>query len=467
MTVVNIAYSGAFDPAVYVPTFDPTGTLAANLVSGEVHTIIANTGQNFNFIVPLFAPFFAYAGAFSVLYHPPSGPDRLLVEGVDYNLAFQFLGASRGTALPVYGGIVLLNNTLAGNLTLAYRTLGGNWTINRPALNAILTGFVQNPRTTTWEIVANLPTVFPPITHAWNLQDLVGASQIVTAINSIATAVTNKTNPASASLIAHIADLGNPHAVTAAQIGLGNVSNYLLATLAEAKLGTATDKYMTPSLVKASVGENSLQYGIAEPDVNTPLLPKFYLDTSKTPNRLWALDNAGVWQIQGGDGGTSIPESAAAFAPVNQLDVVRYNGLVLTQAIADGSSPDHAAIGFADKSSLKIVTAGLMSGFSGLTPGAQYFLSPFTPGAITTVDTNDSIKVGIARSSNQMVVNIDTSGGNMPTGGGTDKIFIINGQLINYDFTIKATDNVISGGPLTVQNGKTVTITPGGTWTII
>ncbi len=54
-----------------------------------------------------------------------------------------------------------------------------------------------------------------------------------------------------ADFAAFIARRDNPHEVTAAQVGLGNVANYSVATLEEAIAGLASDKYMTPANSKA------------------------------------------------------------------------------------------------------------------------------------------------------------------------------------------------------------------------
>jgi len=54
------------------------------------------------------------------------------------------------------------------------------------------------------------------------------------------------TKAAGAELDAHKSDKANPHNVTKAQIGLGNVQNYGIATQAEAEAGTVNNKYMTP-----------------------------------------------------------------------------------------------------------------------------------------------------------------------------------------------------------------------------
>ena len=51
----------------------------------------------------------------------------------------------------------------------------------------------------------------------------------------------------------HEAKKNNPHAVTKAQTGLGNVDNFLTATRAEAETGTANDRFMTPLRTYQSV----------------------------------------------------------------------------------------------------------------------------------------------------------------------------------------------------------------------
>ncbi|WP_259761582.1 pyocin knob domain-containing protein [Lactococcus lactis] len=65
-----------------------------------------------------------------------------------------------------------------------------------------------------------------------------------------------------ANLASHLADKNNPHKVTAAQVGLGNVQNFGLATEDEAKQGISNAKYMTPSLTQAvlSANINSIAY---------------------------------------------------------------------------------------------------------------------------------------------------------------------------------------------------------------
>jgi hypothetical protein len=53
------------------------------------------------------------------------------------------------------------------------------------------------------------------------------------------------------------------------------------------------------------------------------------------------------------------------------------------------------------------------------------------------------------------------------TGGGSDEIFIENGQTITTNYTITTSKNAMSAGPLTINNGITVTVPSGSVWTIL
>src|SRR5690606_35165600 len=51
----------------------------------------------------------------------------------------------------------------------------------------------------------------------------------------------------------HAKRTDNPHGVTKAQVGLGSVANYGVASQAEAETGTANNKYMTPLWTKQAI----------------------------------------------------------------------------------------------------------------------------------------------------------------------------------------------------------------------
>lgn len=65
--------------------------------------------------------------------------------------------------------------------------------------------------------------------------------------------VDNVKQASKAEFDAHANDTNNPHGVTKAQVGLGSVQNYGIATQEEALAGTAHNKYMTPLRTKEAI----------------------------------------------------------------------------------------------------------------------------------------------------------------------------------------------------------------------
>ena len=53
------------------------------------------------------------------------------------------------------------------------------------------------------------------------------------------------------------------------------------------------------------------------------------------------------------------------------------------------------------------------------------------------------------------------------TGGGNDQIFWENSTNVTVDYTITDGKNAMSAGPITIDNGITVTVGVGETWTIV
>jgi hypothetical protein len=52
-------------------------------------------------------------------------------------------------------------------------------------------------------------------------------------------------------------------------------------------------------------------------------------------------------------------------------------------------------------------------------------------------------------------------------GGGADQVFYENGQTVTTDYTIGATTNAMSAGPITINSGVTVTVNSGGNWVLV
>lgn len=53
------------------------------------------------------------------------------------------------------------------------------------------------------------------------------------------------------------------------------------------------------------------------------------------------------------------------------------------------------------------------------------------------------------------------------TGGGTDKVFYENSQTVTANYTLSAGQNAMSAGPITINNGVTVTVPNGQEWTVV
>jgi hypothetical protein len=53
------------------------------------------------------------------------------------------------------------------------------------------------------------------------------------------------------------------------------------------------------------------------------------------------------------------------------------------------------------------------------------------------------------------------------TGGGTDSVFFENALVVTTDYTIPATSNAGTFGPISINDGVTVTVTDPSVWTIV
>ena len=53
------------------------------------------------------------------------------------------------------------------------------------------------------------------------------------------------------------------------------------------------------------------------------------------------------------------------------------------------------------------------------------------------------------------------------TGGGSDQIFVENGQTVTTDYTITVGKNAMSAGPITINTGVNVSVPTDSTWIIV
>lgn len=209
--------------------FDPTGTKLSNKVENEQQILTITNTRDYHFLVPRFAPYFA--SSMRLYIRLLNNDIRPLVEGIDYYHSHMFMEGSRACANAIYGSVTILNMELAGVILMTYQTLGGDWVIGEDKIAEILSDYLRNPRTTTWESVANTPYEFPVIDHVWNLDDMVGMTEIVQSINGVEAAVISSITDDARF---HAVDYNNPHRVKAWQVGAYDKSETNVRIMAHA-----------------------------------------------------------------------------------------------------------------------------------------------------------------------------------------------------------------------------------------
>ena len=103
----------------------------------------------------------------------------------------------------------------------------------------------------------------------------------------------------------------------------------------------------------------------------------------------------------------------------------------------------------------------------------------FTTGSSERVRIASAGQIGIAGANYGTSGQVLTSGGTSAaptwsdpagggaTGGGSDKVFIENDLVVTTDYSIPATKNAGTFGPITVNSGVTVTVPSSSTWSIV
>ena len=236
----------------YSYALDTTGSLAANKITDERHTIAAVNDRDYNFIIPDFAPY--HAGSLKI-WIEENNTLLPLVEGVNWNPSLQFAGASLAISRPIFGAISFNDLGFTGQVLIEYQTLGGEYTLAQDKVTEVLANIIYNPRGSTWEEITSLPTMFPPIDHPWNFADMVGMSEVRDALDAIEQAIINK---AGGNIDDHVQNFLNPHRVTKNIVGLGNVENYPPATITQGIQGLSNETTLTPLVLRAVLEELGL-----------------------------------------------------------------------------------------------------------------------------------------------------------------------------------------------------------------
>lgn len=232
--------------------YNPQGNLDGAWVPEELVTVRPSTGTGFNFLVPKYAPYFRNG---LKIYNPET--NAYLEEGVDFLCTHPFRAMAALTGLELYGSIMLLDTAFSGQLQLNYFSLGGEFTLDQQQILNVLANNLYDPRVTFWEKVADVPSVFPPINHQHNVEtDTMTWDDVVAAIESLKEPLEEGFNKAMTALLQHENRRDNPHGVTKAQVGLGNVQNFTTAT--ESDLETIGENlYMTLAMTRKMIANLS------------------------------------------------------------------------------------------------------------------------------------------------------------------------------------------------------------------
>ena len=206
----------------------------------------------------------------------------------------------------------------------------------------------------------------------------------------------------------------------------------------------------------------------------------FYLDTAGSDHRI----NFGVGgittQLEIESSAVNVTGNITVSGTVDGRDIAsdgtKLDGIE-SGATADQSKSDIDALGIAASTAATLATARTIAGVSfdgsanislnnnAITNGAGYItgssLNASNLSSGTIPDARFPSTLPAVDGSN--LTGISASA----TGGGSDKIFYENDQAITTDYTITSGKNAMSAGPITINNGVSVTVPSGSTYTIV
>lgn len=437
-------------PIVLKYPYDPTGVADTNLVTGEIHTVPRSKNRAF---ATNHGPFYTK----NLVLRGPDG--TVLTAHTDYLALQLYPEASQATGQEVCAIIQIINDQIAGDISVDYHVVGGEYSISAQALKDLIDQLEIDNRPVAWADVIGKPSQFPPSPHMHDAADLYGMQHVVIALEDLRSAILQG-DVASHDLIyqalenlrvysvaaikdlsdvvqTHVRDANNPHVTTKAQVGLGSVDNFPTASVDEATAGTAQDRFMTPYLVAQAISKQAgdlINKHIA--DKNNPH------GVTKAQVGLGNVDNyasAGQSDAEAGVAGNMF------MTPLRVMQAINKNALVPLNAHINNTNNPHnvtkAQVGLASVDNARQVQLG-----GGTNMGTNKIYMGWDGGQILIqVDGSSMGRVHTTNQPDPSIAN-HVNNRNNPHGVTTAQIGavptsrLINGHRLDGDFNLGANE---------------------------
>jgi len=185
---------------------------------------------------------------------------------------------------------------------------------------------------------------------------------------------------------------------------------------------------VTGTATLATTGVTAGSYGSVDSATSTNRIPTITVDTK---GRITNIGTGVIYKVPA----AGIADGLGAGRTIGMTGDVTY-----TSAAFDGSAN---VTGTAT-----LASTGVTAGSYGST-SAIPSITVDAKGRVTSI-SNNSITVAAGA-----------------VGGGTDRIFWENDQVVTTSYTLTSNKNAVTAGPITVNTGVTVTIPTGGVWTVV
>lgn len=252
---------------VFAYPLDPTGRNPANRVEGELHTLAP---KKVRAVIPRYGPY--YTASLRVYDNDTGVP---LQRNTQYRCVELLQDASMQYGQEICALILIVDSTVSADIRIEYQVLGGYFTNDVTVLSTLYEAVVNDTRPVDWENVEDKPLMYPPTMHRHVLSDVYGWEPIVSVLERIRSAIVLSNVPAFEALLDYVDEqiqayytkiddavavsaghaglVNNPHGVTKAQVGLGDVSNLAVVSLDEVKAGIPVNKYLTHEMFIAAI----------------------------------------------------------------------------------------------------------------------------------------------------------------------------------------------------------------------